>query len=155
MNMSHQKGFGLIEVLVAVLVLAVGLLGLAGLQTQSLRFNNEAYFRTQATLLAMDMADRLRSNLETARATPGSYTFSNTDAVPNSVTDCTSDACTPSQLAQYDFKEWKERAQTLLPGAQVALTPDSVGIGQGYTIQIEYSSTESSGLQLFQYRVKI
>lgn len=158
MMISNQKGYGLIEVLVAVLVLAIGLLGLAGLQTQSLRFNNEAYFRTQATLLAMDMADRLRSNFETARTSPGSYTFAKTEAVPTSVTDCTSTGCSPSELAQYDFKEWKERALSLLPGAQVAVTPESGGTAtpwQSYTIEIEYNSTESSGGQLFQYRVKI
>lgn len=158
MKISQQKGYGLIEVLVAVLVLAIGLLGLAGLQTQSLRFNNEAYFRTQATLLAMDMADRLRSNFQTARTNPGSYTFAKTESVPSSVTDCTSSACSPSQLAQYDFKAWKERAQELLPGAEVAVTPDTVGTAtpwQGYTIEIEYSSTENAETQLFQYRVKI
>lgn len=158
MKISQQKGYGLIEVLVAVLVLAIGLLGLAGLQTQSLRFNNEAYFRTQATLLAMDMADRLRSNFETARTSPGTYTFAKTENAPSSVTDCTSSACSPSELAQYDFKAWKERAQELLPGAEVAVTPDTVGTAtpwQGYTIEIEYGSTENAETQLFQYRVKI
>ncbi|MGB1950270.1 MAG: type IV pilus modification protein PilV [Marinobacter sp.] len=158
MKMANQKGYGLIEVLVSVLVLAIGLLGLAGLQTQSLRFNNEAYFRTQATLLAMDMADRLRSNFETARTSPGSYTFAKTEATPTSVTDCSASACTLAQLAQYDFKEWKERAQIILPGAQVGLTPDAVGTAtpwQGYTIEIEYSSNEGGNRQLFQYRVKI
>jgi|SRR5690554_1625026 len=153
-----QNGYGLIEVLVAVLVLAVGLLGLAGLQTQSLRFNNEAYFRTQATLLAMDMADRLRSNLETARTSPGSYTFSKTEAIPSSSKDCSANPCSPSELAQYDFKLWKERALSVLPGAEVSLTPDAVGAAtpwQGYTIEIEYRSSERADDQLFQYRVKI
>ena len=73
----YQKGYGLIEVLVSVLVLSIGLLGLAGLQTQSLRFNNEAYFRTQATLLAMDMSDRLRTNFETARTNTFLKAFNN------------------------------------------------------------------------------
>ena len=154
----YQKGYGLIEVLVSVLVLSIGLLGLAGLQTQSLRFNNEAYFRTQATLLAMDMSDRLRTNFETARTNTSSYKFSKSDQIPSSITDCTSTACSPSELAQYDFKTWKERAQELLPGARVAVTPDAVGTAtpwQGYTIEIEYRTSESADLQLFQYRVKI
>lgn len=155
---SQQNGYGLIEVLVAVLVLAIGLLGLAGLQTQSLRYNNEAYFRTQATLLAMDMADRLRTNLETARTSPGSYTFAKTESLPASVTDCTSSPCSLAQLAQYDFKDWKERALLLLPGAGVALTPEAVGSAtpwQGYTIEIEYRSSDNAEVQRFQYRVKI
>lgn len=158
MKRYRQAGYGLIEVLVAVLVLAVGLLGLAGLQTQSLRFNNEAYFRTQATMLAMDMADRLRSNLKTARTSPGSYTFTKTESTPESFTDCTEGPCSPSQLAQYDFKVWKDRAQDVLPGAEVALTPDTTGAAtpwQGYTIEIEYRSSDNAAAQLFQYRVNI
>ncbi|WP_417316081.1 MULTISPECIES: type IV pilus modification protein PilV [Gammaproteobacteria] len=158
MKISEQSGYGLIEVLVAVLVLAIGLLGLAGLQTQSLRFNNEAYFRTQATLLAMDMADRLRSNREAARVNSGSYTFTKTESVPTSGTDCTSAPCSPTELAQYDFKVWKERALTILPSAKVALTPEAVGTAtpwQEYAIEIEYSSSENAATQLFQYRVKI
>ncbi len=62
----HDKGFSLIEVLIALLVLAIGLLGLAALQAQGLRFNYDAYVRTQATNLAYDIVDRMRTN----RASP-------------------------------------------------------------------------------------
>lgn len=158
MKEYSPNGYGLIEVLVAVLVLAIGLLGLAGLQTQSLRFNNEAYFRTQATILAMDMADRLRANLPTARNNPGSYTFAKTEGIPASVKDCSSAECSLAELAQFDFKAWKEKALELLPGAEVAVTPEAVGTAtpwQGYIIEIEYSSIDSAQTQLFQYRVKI
>jgi type IV pilus assembly protein PilV len=53
-------GFTLLEALIALLVLAVGLLGLAGLQTQALRFNTDAYVRSQATVLAYDIIERMR-----------------------------------------------------------------------------------------------
>lgn len=55
-------GFTLIEVLVAIVVLATGLLGLAGLQVWGVRNTNNAYLRSQATLLANDMAERMRAN---------------------------------------------------------------------------------------------
>jgi len=55
-----QRGFSLIEVLVAMLVLAIGLLGLAALQTQGVRFNHDAYVRTSATNLAADILDAMR-----------------------------------------------------------------------------------------------
>ncbi len=154
----HQAGFGLIEVLVSVLVLGIGLLGLAGLQAQSLRFNNEAYFRTQATLLAMDMADRLRANFETARTNASVYTLSKTETSPTSVTNCKANACSPTQIAAYDLKEWRERVQEVLPGGLVAVTPESTGAAvpwQGYVIEVEFSSTESATDQVFQYRVRI
>lgn len=57
-----QRGFSLIEVLVAMLILAIGLLGLAALQTQGVRFNHDAYVRTSATVLAYDIVDKMRLN---------------------------------------------------------------------------------------------
>ncbi|MDN3639509.1 type IV pilus modification protein PilV [Simiduia curdlanivorans] len=58
----HQKGATLIEILITVLILAVGLLGVAALQTQSLSFNRDAYHRSQASVLAYDIIDRMRLN---------------------------------------------------------------------------------------------
>jgi len=65
--MKKHKGFTLIEVLVSMIVLAIGLLGLAGLQMSSLRNNLSAYHRSQATQLAYDMADRMRTNIADAK----------------------------------------------------------------------------------------
>lgn len=59
---AHGAGFSLVEVLVAVLVLSVGLLGLAALQIAAVRANDSARLRTQATLAAYDLADRLRAD---------------------------------------------------------------------------------------------
>lgn len=62
MNLSSKKqaGFGLLEVLIAVLVLAVSLLTIASLQTRSLQFNQSAYWRSQANIMAYDAMERLR-----------------------------------------------------------------------------------------------
>ncbi len=59
---QRQYGFSLLEVLIALLVLSIGLLGLAGLQTLGLKFNMQSYQRTQAALLAYDIVDRMRAN---------------------------------------------------------------------------------------------
>ena len=58
-----QSGFTLLEIMVAIVVLSLGLLGLAGLQAASLRNNQTAYYRSIATQQAYDIADRLRANL--------------------------------------------------------------------------------------------
>ncbi len=58
----RESGFSLIEVLIALLVLSIGLLGLAALQAQGLRFNHDALVRTHATNLAYDIVDRMRAN---------------------------------------------------------------------------------------------
>ena len=57
-----EAGFSLIEVLVAMLILAIGLLGLAALQTLGVRFGNDAFVRTQGTTIAYDIIDKLRIN---------------------------------------------------------------------------------------------
>lgn len=59
---QRQHGATLIEVLIAVVVLSIGLLGLAGLQATSVKSNHSAYQRSQATMLAYDLADRMRAN---------------------------------------------------------------------------------------------
>lgn len=64
----RQDGFTLIEVLVGLIVLSVGLLGLAALQGQSQRATYSAYLRSQATTAAYDLVDRLRANATTAQA---------------------------------------------------------------------------------------
>ena len=75
-----QQGFTLIEVMVAVFVLAVGILGMAGMQAVSVRESQNSIFRSQADILAGDMADRLRANrsdatdpLSTNYETDGSF----------------------------------------------------------------------------------
>lgn len=61
-NMNKHRGFSLIEVLVAVLILAIGLLGVAALQMTSLNSGQDGYFRTQATAIGEDLASRIVIN---------------------------------------------------------------------------------------------
>jgi type IV pilus assembly protein PilV len=70
-QMSSQHGFTLLEVLVAIVILSIGLLGLAGLQAVSLNNNQIAYYRSIASQQTYDMADRIRANL--AGVTAGNY----------------------------------------------------------------------------------
>ena len=65
---KHQKGFSLVEILVALLILSIGLLGLAALQTTSLKFNTDSYMRTQATYFVYDIIDRMRANSDSVVA---------------------------------------------------------------------------------------
>ncbi len=112
------KGFTLIEVLVAMFVLALGLLGLAGLQASALKNNQSAYYRSQATQLAYDIADRMRANLAEAKNFATSQYDSDVLA-PTSATNqanCkTTTGCSTAQMAQQDLFEWNQQVTTLLP----------------------------------------
>lgn len=101
-------GFSLIEVLIAVLVLSVGLLGLAGMQATSLRFNHNAYMRSQATFLAHDMLERMRANRDQA----STYAIGIGE-------DAAGDG-----LAAQDLAQWKARLARELPQGDGAVAVD-------------------------------
>jgi len=99
---SDISGFTLIELMVALLVLAIGLLGLAGLQAKGLSNNHNAYLRTQATLLAQDMADRMRAN--PSGVSQGDYYDGQT---AQQTSDCLASAgCSALLMAKNDYYEW-------------------------------------------------
>lgn len=110
--MNKNTGFTLIEILIAMLVLAVGLLGLAGLQATSLRNNQSAYNRSQAIQLAYDLADRMRANV----AGVGTYTaILPSAAVAQGSCLTVSATCTAAVMAQNDLFEWNSAVSTALP----------------------------------------
>ncbi len=127
-----QHGFSLLEVLIAVLVLSIGLLGLAGLQATSLRYNHDAQLRGQASLLAYDMADRLRANRDAAVA--GNYDGTHT------ATAC-QDNFTPAggAVAARDLDEWRQSLGCLLPDAQGVVSRN----GDMATITIQWVEDRS------------
>jgi type IV pilus assembly protein PilV len=102
MNIQRQQtGFTLIEVLVAVVVMSVGILGVAGLQVISLQQNRSAMLRAEALQIGNDMLDRMRANPNEDYAP---VTFAAAPASPN---DCVAGACTAAQMASYDIAQWK------------------------------------------------
>lgn len=130
-----DNGFTLIEVLVSLVVLAIGLLGLAMLQTTGLRYNTNSYSRTQATYMAYDLAERMRANVPAFQA--GDYDVLNQAAAGNidsnsnsnyscnlpSNNNCSCDTgtCSNAALAQYDLGQWYYNLDTLLPGVKDAV----------------------------------
>ncbi len=108
----------MIEVLIALAILSFGLLGLALMQGQSLKFNTSAYSRTQANLLAYDIIDRMRSN--PAGVTAGSYNIVATEAAAKAVaaatyTSCSGQICDVGQLASYDLGTWYDIQKSTMP----------------------------------------
>lgn len=117
---TRQNGFTMMEVLVAILVLSIGLLGLAGLQIAGLRNNQSAYYRSVATYQAWDMADRLRANL------PG-VTTGNYDDVNGIPADpgCIAAGCNTADLATYDVSSWNTENGAVLPGGSGTVCRDN------------------------------
>ncbi len=101
-------GFTLIEVLVAVFVLAVGALGIAGMQAVTVREAGNLYFRTQADLLVTDIVDRMRANRSAARAPNSVYDgVSSASSADTSLADsCVGSSCSPAAIARFDIAQW-------------------------------------------------
>jgi type IV pilus assembly protein PilV len=113
-------GFTLIEVLVALLVLSIGLLGLAALQTFGMKFNQQSYQRTQAVFQTYDIIDRIRAN--PAGKISGSYDSVAAGSIPAVSTNCASTTCDTSQLATYDINRWNTANSQLLGQGRGAIT---------------------------------
>jgi len=125
-----ESGFSMVEVLVALVVLAIGLLGIAALYLNSLQAGRTAIYRTQAITLAADLADRIRMN-RSAQAAYGSL-FADAEAVIGSCS--TTGGCADADLASTDLANWKAEIAEQLPNGQgqVAVTAP-VGIGEPAT----------------------
>jgi type IV pilus assembly protein PilV len=104
---ARSQGFTLMEVMIAVLVLSLGLLGLAGLQATSLKANTSAAARGQATLLAYDIIDRMRANRDAALA--GTYNNTVGTAPTSGGSNCQANGadCDANAIAAYDLNQWK------------------------------------------------
>ena len=121
-SINNSKGFTLLEVLIAVLILSIGLLGIAGLQAKGLQFNHSAYLRTQATFLAYDISDRMRANIVGVDA--GNYNNGTASQHTNCITASTS-SCTPAIMAGHDLYEWNTTLASALPSGQGIVCVDS------------------------------
>lgn len=111
-----QRGMSLIECLVALVVLAVGMMGTATLILEGLRNAHVALLRTQAVILVSDMIERIRAN----PGAGGAYDCASYPAGPAQRACAATDAadavtCTPDQLAEDDLARWHNSARTALP----------------------------------------
>jgi type IV pilus assembly protein PilV len=118
MNLS-DRGFTLLEVLVALVVLSIGLLGLAGLQLTSVTNTRDAYYRTQAIALSYDIADRMRANLNRI----ADYD-ANTTTTPVAACRTTGGCINDTDMANDDLALWRQSVAAL-PGGEGIVCIDS------------------------------
>ena len=137
-SQKKQSGVGMIEVLIAILVFAVGVLGMIAMQLAAKRASYEATQRSIATSLNRDIIERMRSNPQvlenyevdeiTSRATPGK--------------DCSTTACDPKELAIYDLWDWVQ----LMRGANETVTIDGTDTNSGGLVDSMACITHDDGI---------
>lgn len=126
----REAGATLVEVLVAVLVLSIGLLGVAGAQLASLRNNHSAWLRSEATLRAYDILDRMRANRE--RALAGDYDIALGAAAPAG-----------TSIAAVDLQEWRQ-ALARLPHGDGAIARAVNGTQTLFTVTVQWDDSRGA-----------
>ena len=126
-TMNKSNGFTLIEVLISLVVLSLGLLGLAALQASSLRSNQGAYYRSQAAQFAYNIADRMRANVvEASKGATSKYITTDVDdAVAKSVCTTLNGNCSSANMAENDLYESYENLVLELPLVQADILFDA------------------------------
>ena len=141
-----ERGFCLLEVLVTVVVIGIGLLGLAGLQFAGLRAANSAQQHTLASLLAQDIEERIRANLAS------DYHHI---SLASSSLSCVENACDPGQIRSFDSAQWNtllhgdDDNAPLLANADLEVT----GSGTDYTVTITWGNPDAPQTLVTNFRV--
>lgn len=123
--LMKQKGMGMVEVLVSVLVMSVGLMGLAGLQISSVNNATVSYTNTQAIFALQDMVGLLLSSSPAAKA--GDFNIAtNPDGSLKALSDLTAPTPSSSQSVKARYY-WLQNLSDVLPNAKASLNCDAVG----------------------------
>jgi len=142
----RNGGFTLVEAMVALIVLSVGLLGIAALYVETLRANRTSLYRTQAVNMATDIGDRMRSNRDPALALVGFY------------------ACDPcaigdggNPIAIADLTDWVTQIETQLPGgtANITYTASTATTPATYVVGVSWNELGQDVPVTYQLRIEI
>lgn len=136
---SRARGFTLVETMVALVVLAVGMLGIAGLYVTTLKSGGGAIYRMQAVNLAADLADRIRTNRGANVAYAGA-------AADNNCYGAGAVDCAPALMAANDLFVWQQQVAAILPNGNANVVVAGAAVPFTYTITINW--TESGGAAL-------
>ena len=136
-SLNQQSGLGLIEILVTVLVLGIGILGVASTQIVSLQMNSQSQNRSQAVLLAEDILDRIRANPDN----PGAYALAegNAQGADNGACD-TSFVPANATVAANDIAAWENNLACLLPEADRTVAVN----GNTVTVMIDWDQNDQA-----------
>lgn len=125
---ARQRAFSLVEVLITLVIMSVGMLGIAGLYVQSMQAGRTSLFRHNAVTLAGDVADRIRANPKAGFAYEG--VGGDRGCVATGI-DCDRDS-----MAAHDIFQWSQQADNSLPSGNVTVIFDDTVAPVSYTITI-------------------
>jgi len=128
------RGVTLIEMLVTLLILSIGLLGVAALQSRGQQFNFASYVRTQSTMLGNEMMEQILANVAFAKndvllngtAVGNGYVVNSSNIPSISVDYCDHNSCTNTQLRDYDLARWYQHLAANLPNGTGSISAERI-----------------------------
>lgn len=150
-----QRGISLLESLVAIVVMALGILGILGMQMRTLSNTQTSLYRAQAIRLIEDLNERMMAN-PNAFLNTDRYLSSWADK-PAAEANCNSKACDSAALAQFDLAQWKTQVATALPNgnASVFLSEDEVQANNRRQLGVMISWRENERSQADDYQTPL
>ncbi len=145
-HLSHQQGVSLIEALVALIVLSLGAIGVAGVQLGSIKFNQVSQQRSFAVHHLTAMTDRMRGNMAAVAA--GQYTFNfNYGDIPGNIPAATgcSVNCTSQQIANQHLRDWLLQLAAALPNGRGTITQAAITPGAPYLVTVMWEEKDLTG----------
>lgn len=146
----RQSGFTLLEALIALVVISIGVLGLAGLQAQGMRFNHDAFVRTQATILAGDIMDRMR--MQAYKIINGPQLAAALQQYQNVAAAVPANCNAAVASIPNDLDCWVRDVQNALPGQILPGIAQSQGAGTAadptddfYTVTLQWTDRSAPG----------
>ena len=138
----NQRGDTMIEVLVTIIIIAVGVLGTAALQVTTLKNLSSSHSASVAAIVAQDFAERMRANPVAALA--GNYDHS---VAPTTTTDCVGSPCADvADLAAYDIETWWAQLTAVLPSGTGSV--DQIGTSNIYLLTVRWDEDRSGSTGL-------
>lgn len=150
---KRSAGFSLIEVLIALVILSVGLLGIAAMVSVSLKSKESSYYRSQATALSYAILDRMRANR--APASTSAYDVAIGQTLGNNLTgqsitvptgDCTdlTSPCNNDQIAALDLTQWKSDLAATLPSGDGSISTVTWNSMTQVTITVQWNDKRAT-----------
>jgi type IV pilus assembly protein PilV len=138
----------MIEVLITILIMSVGLLGVAAMQAAALKGGNDSILRSKAVASVADISDRIRANIGGLASYAWALGALSDPPVANPP-NCVANQCTALQMATYDMSQWLLALQNPasgLPGAQAAIVQPGAGVSPGLlTITVQWTDRLQRG----------
>lgn len=140
-SVLRHAGFTMIEIMVALLIFSIGLIGIAGLLASVIKHNQSSIYHSVAVTLATDISERIRANPSAkveyiTKLQGGTKDTTGSTACIGSAADCS-----PTEMADFDAANWQKQVGALLPGGRGVVCHDASNAADDGNLKVDSASS--------------